>query len=103
MSKRKCPIENCCNADCHQSQKEILECQRRNKIIGIFDANQQNQKAIECLKEVKECFLSGVLMFDINADLTEREQDTILYHYEEDKRILADIIDTKIKELEEGK
>lgn len=40
MSKRKCPIENCCNADCHQSQKEIIECLRRNKVIGILKKKQ---------------------------------------------------------------
>lgn len=66
-------------------------------------AKSQAQTVVECLKEVKECFLSGVLMFDINSNLTEREQDILLEHYEEDKRILADIIDNKIKELEEEK
>lgn len=40
MSKRKCPFKDCCNGDCRQTQKEIIECKRRNKIIGIFDADE---------------------------------------------------------------
>lgn len=83
MSKRKCPIENCCNADCHQSQKEILECKRRHKVIGIFDMNWQNQKAIECLKEVKEHISKG-LEYDYDVQ----------FWFEE-------YMDNKIKELEE--
>ena len=60
----------------------------------------QNQKAIECLKEVKDSFCSSGMIFYTDCGLSQKEKDLILNNQEEDKSILADIIDTKIKELE---
>lgn len=63
----------------------------------------QTPKAIECLKEVKENFCSSKMIFFSECELSKKEKELILDHQEEDKRILADLIDNKIKELEEGK
>ena len=65
--------------------------------------NKDNQTAIECLREVKENFCNSAMIFFADCELSQKEKDLILDHEEEDKRILADIIDNKIKELEEGK
>ena len=61
----------------------------------------QDQKAIECLKEVRDNFCSSKMIFFTDCELSKKEKELILEHQEEDKRILADIIDNKIKELEE--
>lgn len=77
----------------NRDMKEVLE------FIDELEHN-QNQKAIECLKEVKENFCSGKMIFFADCELSKKEKELILDHQEDDKRILADIIDNKIKELE---
>ena len=77
----------------NKDMKEVLE------FIDNLEAN-QNQKAIECLKEVKDNFCSARMIFFADCELSQKEKDLILDHQEEDKRILVDLIDNKIKELE---
>ena len=77
------------------------DCVIRDYAKCIEDLEQtRNQKAIECLKEVKDSFCSSGMIFYADCGLSQKEKDLILNNQEEDKNILADIIDTKIKELE---
>lgn len=88
------------NKDVLLAENEILIA-KQNAIIEELRAN-QNQKAIKCLKDIKESFCSGKMIFLADCKLSYREKGLIVDYQEEDKRILADIIDDKIKELEKN-
>lgn len=112
---KKCYI---CNKDLENAETYYFDCEKytcnncyelyhkpkyneiqRNELINHYQ-KLQNQKAIECLKEVKENFCSAKMIFFTDCGLSKKEKDLILDNQEEDKRILADLIDNKIKELE---
>lgn len=77
----------------------------REKVIDLIKKGQnteklQTQKAIECLKEVKDRFCLSGIIFHADCGFTQKEKDLILNTRKEDNEYLADIIDIKIKELE---
>ena len=105
MSKRRCPIDNCCNTDCHRSQKEIIECKRvHEKILPV----EELQKDIEELRNLKcnDDFIISTQLFNymfgqcISAELLEKHNKILQRALElacDDLGLYEDVTSTQLK------